>query len=79
MNSAHREIGELDSTTALKRPKSGRSIASVVLGQLAAGEDAATTAARIADGPGSGMPGFGKTLDRQQIADLVQFLRTLPR
>jgi mono/diheme cytochrome c family protein len=57
----------------------GGRVASVVLGQLAAGEDASTTAARITDGSGGGMPGFGKTLDRHQIADLVQFLRALPR
>jgi mono/diheme cytochrome c family protein len=57
----------------------GGRVASNPLGELAESEDAEATAARIAEGPGGVMPGFGKTLDRQQIADVVQFLRTLPR
>jgi len=58
----------------------GGPLTTVALKDAAPGMDDATLAKFIAEGvPGTSMPGFGKTLTEEQIADLVAFIRTLER
>jgi putative copper resistance protein D len=55
----------------------GSPLATVPLKDAAQGMDDATLARFIAEGlPGTSMPGFGRTLTDEQIADLVAFIRT---
>jgi mono/diheme cytochrome c family protein len=52
-------------------------LTAVALKDAAQGMDDATLATFIAEGfPGTSMPGFGKTLTDEQIADLVAFIRS---
>lgn len=56
---------------------SGSSFTALALKEVASGMDDATLSGFISNGlPGSSMPGFGKTLTDEQIADLVAFMRT---
>ncbi len=55
----------------------GGPLTAVALKDAAQGMDDATLATFIAEGlPGTSMPGFGKTLTDEQIADLVAFIRS---
>jgi len=55
----------------------GSPLTSVALENAAGGMDDATLARFITEGlAGTSMPGFGKTLTEEQIADLVAFIRT---
>jgi mono/diheme cytochrome c family protein len=56
---------------------SGSPFTTVALKEAASGMDDATLSGFISEGlPGTSMPGFGKTLTDEQIADLVAFIRT---
>ena len=56
---------------------SGSPFTTVALKAAASGMDGATLSGFISEGlPGTFMPGFGKTLTDEQIADLVAFIRT---
>ncbi len=56
---------------------SGSPFTTVALKEAASGMDDATLSGFISEGlPGTSMPGFGKTLTDEQIADLVVFIRT---
>jgi mono/diheme cytochrome c family protein len=56
---------------------SGSPFTTVALKEAASGMDDATLSGFISEGlPGASMPGFGKTLTDEQIADLVVFIRT---
>ena len=56
---------------------SGSPFTTVSLKEAASGIDDATLSGFISEGlPGTSMPGFGKTLTDEQIADLVAFIRT---
>jgi mono/diheme cytochrome c family protein len=55
----------------------GGPLTAVALKDAAGGMDDPALARFIAEGlPGTSMPGFGKTLTAEQIADLVVFIRT---
>ena len=56
---------------------SGSTFTTVALKEAASGMDDTTLSGFISEGlPGTSMPGFGKTLTDEQIADLVAFIRT---
>ena len=55
----------------------GGAFTTIALKEAASGMDDATLSGFISEGlPGTSMPGFGKTLTDEQIADLVAFIRT---
>lgn len=54
----------------------GGTFTTVALEEAASGMEDATLSDFISEGFGTAMPGFGKTLTDEQIADLVAFIRT---
>ncbi len=55
-------------------------LTSIAIREFAASETEAVLAEYVTDGPGApAMPGFGKTLKPEQIADLVAYLRSMSK